>query len=187
MSRFRAAFRCLQFGSSAVARADLYVTKTVNAASQYIDRNVTFTVTVENLGNATATSITITDLLPSGYTYVSSTPAVGSYSSGTGVWTLGTLAAGASTSLQLVAKVAYSGTYLNSATVTTVTPADSNLGNDTSTATVTPLNPLALATPMSYAWMGIPFVRGSVDKTLDMKPMSYGFLGIPYVPWSNLP
>src|SRR6185503_13011275 len=90
-----------------VLQADVAIAKTVDNATPLAGTNVTFTVTATNLGPSAVSALTVTDLLPSGYTFVSATPSQGSYVSGTGVWTVGALAAGgnASATLQITATV----------------------------------------------------------------------------------
>ena len=89
---------------------DLSVTKTVDNATPNVGSNVVFTVTVSNAaGLSTATSVTVKDVLPAGLTYVSSTASQGSYSSGTGIWTVGTLASGGAATLTITATVATAG------------------------------------------------------------------------------
>lgn len=127
--------------------ADLSVTKTVNNATPNKNENVTFTITVSNAGPDSATSVAVTDLLPAGLTFVSSTPSGStSYASGTGVWTVGTLASGASATLQVVATVSTIGAKINTAQVTAVdqfdpdsTPNNSvSTEDDQASVTVTP-------------------------------------------------
>ncbi|MCE9524915.1 MAG: DUF11 domain-containing protein [Planctomycetales bacterium] len=101
--------------------ADLSVTKTVDNAAPNKNQNVTFTITVSNAGPDSATNVAVTDLLPAGLTFVSSTPSgTTTYNSGTGVWTVGTLASGASATLQVVATATTIGAKTNSAQVTAV-------------------------------------------------------------------
>jgi uncharacterized repeat protein (TIGR01451 family) len=119
------------------AQADLAVTKTVNNASPAVGSNVTFTVTVTNNGPSPATGVQVNDLLPSGYTFVSSNASQGAYASGTGMWTVGDLANGASTTLQITATVLATGQYANTASGTATT-ADPNPGNNSATVAVTP-------------------------------------------------
>jgi len=64
-----------------------------------VGSNVTFTVTATNNGPSDASGVQVTDQLPAGLTYVSSTPSAGTYTSGTGVWDIGTLANGGSATL----------------------------------------------------------------------------------------
>ena len=83
---------------------DLSVTKTVNNTTPTVGSNVVFTVTVSNAaGLSTATTVTLSDALPAGLTYVSSTASQGSYASGTGIWTVGTLASPATATLTITA------------------------------------------------------------------------------------
>ena len=70
---------------------DLAVAKSVDDAAPNEGDTVTFTVDVTNNGPDPATGAEITDLLPTGVTYVSDTVTVGSYVNGTGVWTIGAL------------------------------------------------------------------------------------------------
>ena len=65
--------------------------------------------------------MSVTDLLPTGYTYVSD-DGVGAYNSTTGVWTVGAVNAGASSTLNVTATVEASGIYLNTAEVTAASP-----------------------------------------------------------------
>jgi len=66
--------------------------------------NITYTLTYGNSGNANGTGTVLTDVVPANTTYVSSTPA-GTLSAGTLTWSLGTLTAGASSSVQFIVKV----------------------------------------------------------------------------------
>ncbi len=131
-----------------VLQADVAITKTASNASPLVGTSVTFTVTATNLGPAAVTALTVTDLLPTGYTFVSSTPSQGTYASGSGLWTVGGLAAGGNVSatLQITATVKASGVYNNTATRTTSTPNDPNAANDAKTVTVTPVSALVLTT-----------------------------------------
>src|SRR6202035_2225817 len=84
-----------------------------------------------------ATSVQVTDLLPAGLTLVSATPAGGTYTSGTGVWNIGSLASGASTTLTVVATVTTTGPVTNTARKTAENEPDPNPVNDVSSVTVT--------------------------------------------------
>ncbi|HVF42398.1 MAG TPA: hypothetical protein VM936_05290 [Pyrinomonadaceae bacterium] len=101
-----------------VSSSDLSLSKTVNNPSPVQGANVTFTLTLANAGPSNATNVAVTDLLPAGLTFVSATPSAGTYASGTGVWSVASLASGASATLQIVATVASSGTITNTAEVT---------------------------------------------------------------------
>jgi len=95
---------------------DLALEKSVNNTSPRVGTDVIFTVVVTNESAVNATGVEVTDQLPSGYTYVSHTG--GTYVPGTGVWTIGDLAAGQSRTLTITATVLATGNYLNLAEVT---------------------------------------------------------------------
>ena len=111
--------------------ADLELAKSVNNTTPNVGSNVTFTVVVTNRGPDNATGVTVADLLPSGLAYVSHSG--GAYVPGTGIWTIGNLAVGGSTNLQITATVTNSGNIENIAQVQTAdqfdvdsTPGNSN-------------------------------------------------------------
>lgn len=79
---------------------------------------VAYNITVTNPGKAAATGVRVSDVLPAGLTYVSSSPA-GAASGQTVVWSLGSLAPGASRSIGLKAKATRTGTFENCANVVT--------------------------------------------------------------------
>jgi uncharacterized repeat protein (TIGR01451 family) len=66
--------------------------------------NLTYTLSYSNTGNASATGVVITDTVPVNTTFVSATGG-GSLSGGVVTWSLGTLAAGASGTVQMVVRV----------------------------------------------------------------------------------
>ncbi|SDC37574.1 Ig-like domain-containing protein, partial [Williamwhitmania taraxaci] len=80
--------------------------------------------------------VTTTDILPSGYTYVSNDLGA-SYVPVTGIWTIGNLANGATASLNITATVLATGSYANTATVTSTTM-DPTPGNNTDINTPVP-------------------------------------------------
>lgn len=84
--------------------ADLSIQKTVDVSVPHPGDQVTYTLTAANAGPATALSVLVTDMLPSGVTYLSDDGA-GSYATSTGIWTIGTLSNGSSTVLHLSVRV----------------------------------------------------------------------------------
>lgn len=120
-----------------VSSSDLSLTKVTSNSGSGVGTNATFTITVSNAGPTNATGVAVRDQLPAGLTYVSSTPSVGAYNSGTGVWTVGNVASGASATLQLVARVDALGAITNTAQVSAAnepdpdsTPNNSNASED---------------------------------------------------------
>jgi uncharacterized repeat protein (TIGR01451 family) len=84
--------------------ADLELTKTVNNATPVSGETVTFTITVNNVGPHDVSGVAVTDVLPAGLTYVSDDSG-GNYVPGTGVWSIGTITRGSSTSIDIQATV----------------------------------------------------------------------------------
>lgn len=84
---------------------DIELGKTVDKPSVKRGENVTYTLTATNKGPDLGSGIFVTDKLPDGLEYVSSTTQYGSYDSGTGIWEVGTLPADESVTLEITAKV----------------------------------------------------------------------------------
>ncbi len=122
--------------------SDLRVTKTVNNSTPSDGSNVVFTVTASNLGASNNTNVTVNDLLPSGYTYVSHAASTGTYVPGTGVWTIGNFNDQANATLTITATVRPTGIYTNTATISTTSGiADPVSSNNTASASTTPVIP----------------------------------------------
>jgi gliding motility-associated-like protein/uncharacterized repeat protein (TIGR01451 family) len=99
------------------AITDLSILKTVDNTHPIIGHNVVFTLTVTNNGPDNATGVAVTDILQSGYSYVSSSTAVGSYDPSTGVWAIGNLSNGSVVTLTITVTVVAPGNYSNTAIV----------------------------------------------------------------------
>ncbi len=94
-----------------------------------------YTLTVSNAGPSTASSVTLTDTLPGGVTFLSASAAC-TESSGVVVCALGSLTNGASTVVSLTVQVDITGTLTNTAMVSAALP-DSDLSNNTASETTT--------------------------------------------------
>ena len=113
---------------------------------------VTFTLLLKNAGPNAAANVKVFDSLPEGFTFVSATPSVGTYSSATGEWTVGTVNALTSQTLTIVATVVGgkpATSYDNTARVTSDT-FDINPDNNTDT-TVPPVADLSLTKTVAFA------------------------------------
>ncbi|MCC9020491.1 choice-of-anchor L domain-containing protein [Flavobacterium lipolyticum] len=121
-----------------ITNADLGVTKATSSMSPQVGCGVTFTLTASNAGPSNSTNTKVTDLLPSGYTFVSATPSVGTYNSINGVWDVGLLNIGAAPTLSIVATVKPSGVYLNTASIASADIIDINGTNNSSSVTPVP-------------------------------------------------
>ena len=108
--------------------ADLSLIKSVNNSAAVSGETLTFTITVNNAGPGDATNVEVVDQLPAGFTFVSSSPSQGSYDSGTGIWTIGTITTVTPATLEIIATVApatgLANEYLNVAQVTASDQAD---------------------------------------------------------------
>ena len=96
---------------------DLTATIAADNETPVIGSNVIFTITGANNGNQPATEVQVISLLPDGFTFVSDDGA-GSYDPVTGIWTLGNLAAAASSVLNITATVLETGPYQVTAEIT---------------------------------------------------------------------
>ncbi|WP_109746180.1 Ig-like domain-containing protein [Flavobacterium araucananum] len=119
--------------------SDLTITNTVSNPTPNFGDQVTFTVTVNNVGQGNFINTIVSDLLPSGYNLVSAGTTAGTYDLLTSLWTIPTLNAGQSVVLTIVAEVLSSGNYLNVATVEISTPLDVDPSNNSASASVEPI------------------------------------------------
>jgi uncharacterized repeat protein (TIGR01451 family) len=121
----------------AASSADVSINKT-GPASVAPNTNITYNIAVANTGPVSAASVTVTDSLPAGTTFLSATPSQGSCSlTGAVICSLGTIAGGGSASIVLVVvSPSSTGPIANTATVVSTTP-DSNTANNSSTSAAT--------------------------------------------------
>ena len=115
--------------------ADIAITKVVDISTPDDGQNIIFTITATNNGPNDASGVSVTDQLPNGLTYISDDSS-GSYVSGTGVWTIGALANGASATLQITASVDSPGEKVNTATKTASSPVDPTTTNNSASRSV---------------------------------------------------
>ena len=140
-----AGFTVVPSGDSApvtvVPAADLSIAKTDSPDPVTVGKDLSYSLLVSNHGPQDAAGVTVTDALPAGATFVSSSTTVGSCS-GTATVTcdLGALANGASATVTIVVRPGSAGQLSNTATVSSTT-VDPVAGNNSSTVstTVSPL------------------------------------------------
>ena len=113
-----------------------------------VGEQVSFRVDVSLSSRAsTQSNVIVNDLLPSGLSYLSHTASAGAYIPGTGVWTIGSLSAGRSVTLNITARTTLVGVLTNSAVVRS---SDFPAGTiSAATAPVTALQPLVLTKTVS--------------------------------------
>ncbi|WKK65806.1 gliding motility-associated C-terminal domain-containing protein [Lutimonas zeaxanthinifaciens] len=109
------------------ASSDISLTMEIDNDTPNVGDTVVFTLTVNNNGPSDAAGVEVTDLLPSGYTFVSD-DASGNYNSTSGVWTIAQLGNGSSATMKITATVNVSGDYTN---IGEVTASDNNDPNST--------------------------------------------------------
>jgi gliding motility-associated-like protein/uncharacterized repeat protein (TIGR01451 family) len=117
--------------------ADLSISNTVDNTYPLIGKAVVFTIIATNNGPNGSTGAIVTDILPGGYTYVSSTTTTGTFNPATGVWTIGTINTGSTVTLTITVTVNTTGTYISTATITGI-ETDGNTDNNTSTTVTYP-------------------------------------------------
>ena len=121
---------------------DLDIVKTVDDldGEVTIGQTLMYTITVNNVGPLDVTGVEVTDLLPTGVTFVSSSTASGTYASGTGLWSGFDLISGATVTLVITGTVV--GTVgdiiMNTVSYDTSSPIDTFPDDETVTVIVVP-------------------------------------------------
>ncbi len=127
--------------------ADLAVTKSDSPDPVLVGQELTYTVGVQNTGPSAAPGVSMSDTLPAGVTFTSATPSQGtcSQSAGTVTCPLGTIANGASASVQIKVTPQSTGSITNQASAAS-SISDPNSANNTASAatTVSPAANLSL-------------------------------------------
>jgi uncharacterized repeat protein (TIGR01451 family) len=134
--------------------ADLSLTKRVNNSRPSVGQNVVFTVQVHNAGPRQADNVTVKDLIPAGTTFVAANPSQGSFNSGNGIWTIGSLTKDSTVTMELTLRVDSASTIINIAEVQTSnqpdpdsTPGNNNPNEDDQDDAI--LNPASPVLPRS--------------------------------------
>ena len=126
--------------TNATLLADLAIGKTA-AGTVYATSNLTYTISVTNLGTAVASGVTVTDAVPAGATFVS---ASGNWATNANVvtWSAGSLTNGQTTNLTLTVSAPASGSLTNIASVGSPT-SDPNPTNNVTPPVTTSVIPVA--------------------------------------------
>ena len=117
--------------------ADLSLTKTVvdGDTTPLVGTEITFRIAIRNDGPERATGVEVTDLLPSGYDFLTFSSSTGTYDEFTGIWEIGNLENGDVETLLIDVQVQPNGDYLNTTEISAsdVTDMDSTPGNGITT------------------------------------------------------
>jgi uncharacterized repeat protein (TIGR01451 family) len=104
-------------GAPLTLSAGLTVINTVNDATPANGQDITYTVVLTDAGPSNANGVVVSDPLPPGLSFVDAAGLAGTtYNPTTGVWTVGTLAAGSSDTLTITAVVSGASTLTDTAT-----------------------------------------------------------------------
>src|SRR3989344_5329630 len=115
---------------------DLELEKDVDESTPHQGDSVTYTITVTNLGPADARDVEVSDTLPAGLSFVGASADIGTYDSGTGIWTIGLLTNGQTATLTITVEVtADPGEEIVTMATVSGDP-NINLDNDTDDATL---------------------------------------------------
>jgi uncharacterized repeat protein (TIGR01451 family) len=142
-------------------QADVALTKAVIPTQATVGSNVTYTLTVHNLGPNTADGVFVDDPIQPGLVFVSATASQGTYVPQTGIWMVGTLAVGASAVLQVTDVVQAVGTIINNAEAGSLQQ-DPNLNNNFASAIET----ATLPNPSKRSLLGSTFFDPPPQPTL---------------------
>lgn len=150
---------------------DLALTKSMSPNPAQAGLNLSYRVQVTNNGPAQATNVTVTDTLPGGVNFVSSSSTQGSCSgTSTVTCSLGTIASGSTAIITIVVNPPNTGSFNNTATVTS---SETDYLPSNNTANLTTLVQPAAATP---TMLDENLTVGTVVSGLD-QPTSMAFLG----------
>ncbi|MBI6116760.1 Ig-like domain-containing protein [Salegentibacter maritimus] len=119
--------------------SDLSISKTVDNENPNIGDEITFTITVSNVGNYPFEDIQVSDDLPSGYRYISSTATFGSYSSVSGRWSIPELPGDETATIEIIVEVLPEGDYRNVAVLEDSSPTDPNDDGNEDVVEVAPI------------------------------------------------
>ncbi len=117
--------------------SDVSLLGKVSTAATIVGSLATYSFTGTNVGPGPATGLTLTDLLPSGVSFVSATTSQGtvSHRNGTVTANLGTLASGANITVTITVMLTTAGTSVDTASVGSIST-DPNLANNSASLTI---------------------------------------------------
>ena len=161
--------------------ADVGISKSVDNAAPVETENLMYTLVATNSGPADATGFEVTDLLPGGLSFNSASS--GDYNSSNGVWTIGTLTSGMSTTLTLHVTVdAGSGglSLTNRVDISALTQTDNNSTNDAASVVISVLSPVigevgsqTVDQPTAGTWYTVTYSQPLSNPVVVMEPLTH--------------
>ncbi|WP_367288097.1 DUF11 domain-containing protein [Laspinema palackyanum] len=117
-------------------QADLKVQKIVDNPNPNLGDIVTYTISVVNNGPNNATNVSIVEQLPTGLTFISSEPSLGTYNESTKIWTIGRINTGNTVTLTIRARVDTLNESTNTASINSSDQVDPDITNNQSSVTI---------------------------------------------------
>ncbi|MCL2687185.1 MAG: hypothetical protein FWE58_01455 [Methanobrevibacter sp.] len=111
---------------------NLTIVKTANVTNVIIGQMISYTITVTNVGDDTATNVWVNETLPGGLIYQGST-GDGTYNSANGTWYIGDLANGSTATITITVLVNQTGNINN---IIALNLEEFNLGNNNTNVTI---------------------------------------------------
>lgn len=123
---------------SATCGFDLELIKEVDIANPTVGQQITFTITLTNLGQFAAAEVVINELIAAslGFQYVSHQTSNGIYDVGAGRWELMSVAPEEISTLVITVTVPQEGTFQNTVALVNSSPTDANTANNIAIVTV---------------------------------------------------
>lgn len=110
---------------------DISIEATVNLSSPLVGQDIVYTLKATNKSQTAASGVKVSDVLPANVSFISANPAA-AYNKTTGLWTVGSLDAGTTATLELTARPTQGGSYTNTASLVALDQTDSDSTNNAS-------------------------------------------------------
>jgi uncharacterized repeat protein (TIGR01451 family) len=127
---------------------DLSVTQLASTNPAIVGHNLTYAVSITNLGSSSAGGVLFTDILPGNVTFVSASPGC-TNTGGTIVCAIGTLPGGGSTNVTITVSTTAGGLITNAVSVSCANPDSNSTNNSASLVTGVDALPVITVQPVS--------------------------------------